>query len=113
EALLRFDRRHACRRSGNLPDHVRQQAEETRALDGASEFTLLLGGDGGDTARHDLAALGDVTHQKLGILIVDLRRVRTRERAGLATAGNRSACTRFVHASYSSIAAPSSRRRRR
>src|SRR5213080_945059 len=109
---MKIDRRHACRRSGNLPDHVRQQAEETRALDGASEFTLLLGGDGGDTARHDLAALGDVTHQKLGILVVDLRRVRTRERAGLAAAEKRTACTSFGHDSYSSSAASSSRERR-
>src|SRR5882724_3340645 len=95
-----------------LPDHVRQQAEETRALDGAREFALLLGGDGGDAARHDLAALGDVTHQKLGILVVDLRRIRTRERAGLAAAEKRTACTSFGHGSYSSIAASSSRGRR-
>src|SRR6476619_2925944 len=94
---------------GNLPDHVRQQAKETRALDGAREFTLLLGGDGGDAARNDLAALGDVTHQKLGILVVDLRRIRTRERAGLASAEKRTACTRFGHDAYSSITASSSR----
>jgi hypothetical protein len=30
---------------------VRQQTEETRALDGAREFALLLGGDGGDAAQ--------------------------------------------------------------
>src|ERR1700693_5969323 len=84
-----FDRRYASADRGFLPDHVRQQTEETRALDGAREFTLLLGGDGGDAARHDLAALGHVTHQKLGILVVDLRRVRTRERAGLAAAEKR------------------------
>ncbi len=41
-----------------LANDVRQQTEETRALDGTREFTLLLGGDGGDAARHDLAALG-------------------------------------------------------
>src|ERR1700687_1117887 len=79
------------------PNHVRQQTEETRALDGAREFALLLGGDRGDAARHDLAALGDVTHQKLGILVVDLRRIRTRERAGLAAAKKRTACTCFSH----------------
>src|SRR5271156_6512332 len=97
-----------------LPDHVRQQPEETRALDGAREFTLLLGGDGGDAARHDLAALGDVTHQQLGILVVDLRRVRTRERAGLAAAEKRTTCTSFSHDSYSSplTASASSRGRR-
>src|ERR1700712_2378995 len=88
-----------------LADHVRQQPEETRALDGAREFTLLLSGDGGDAARHDLAALGDVTHQQLGILVVDLRRIRTRERAGLAATEKRTACTSFSHDSYSSVVA--------
>src|SRR5215218_2877571 len=85
-----------------LANDVGQQAEETRALDGAREFTLLLGGDGGDAARHDLAALGHVTHQQLGILVVDLRRIRTRERAGLAATEKRTACTSFSHDSYSS-----------
>jgi len=35
----------------------------------------FLGGHRRDAARHHLAALGDVTHQQLGILVVDLRRV--------------------------------------
>src|SRR5688572_17656662 len=95
-----------------LSNDVGQQAEETRALDGARELTLLLGGDGGDAARHDLAALRDVTHQQLGILVVDLRRIRTRERAGLAATEKRTACTSFSHGSYSSTAASSSRGRR-
>src|SRR5579863_957150 len=97
-----------------LANNVRKQTEETRALDGAREFTLLLGGNGGDAARHDLAALGHVTHQQLGILVVDLRRVRTRERTGLAAAEKRTACTSFSHDSYSSTAttASSSRGRR-
>src|SRR6202047_3919798 len=95
-----------------LADHVRQQTEKARGLDGAREFTLLLGGDGGDAARHDLAALGDVTHQQLGILVVDFRRIRTRERAGLAAAEKRTACTSFSHCSYSSTTAASSRGRR-
>src|SRR5260221_7692672 len=95
-----------------LANDVGQQAQEPRALDGAGEFTLLLGGDGSDAARHDLAALGDVTHQQLGILVVDLRRIRTRERAGLAAAEKRTACTSFGHGSYSSVAASSSRGRR-
>src|SRR5471030_149367 len=95
-----------------LTDHVGKQTEKTRALDGAREFTLLLGGDGGDAARHDLAALGNVTHQQLGILVVDLRRIRTRERAGLAAAEKRTACTSFSHDSYSSTAASRSEERR-
>src|SRR5579871_4748946 len=92
---------------------VGQQTQEPRALDGAGELTLLLGGDRRDAARHDLAALGDVTHQQLGILVVDLRRVRTRERAGLAAAEKRTACTSFGHGSYSCslLASASSRGR--
>src|SRR5258707_4572955 len=66
EFLLEHDliRKTGTHFSGSccLPDHVRQQAEETRALDGAREFTLLLGGDGGDAARHDLSPLPDVKH---------------------------------------------------
>src|SRR5258705_4165556 len=88
-----------------LANDVRQQTEEPRALDGAGEFTLLLGGDGGDAAPHDLAALGDVTHQQLGILVVDLRRIRTPERAGLGATEKRPACTSFSHDSYSSSVA--------
>src|ERR1700728_1406896 len=95
-----------------LANDVRQQAEETGALDGARELALLLGRHGGDPARHDLAALGHVAHQQLGILVVDLRRVRTRERAGLAAAEKRTACTSFSHDSYSSTAASASSRGR-
>src|SRR5258708_3586246 len=94
-------------------NNVRQQAEKTRALDGTREFTLLLGGDRGDAARHDLAALGHVTHQQLGILVVDLRRIRPGERAGLAAAEKRTACTSFSHEPYSSTAASASSRGRR
>src|SRR5437763_13493278 len=97
-----------------LANDVGQEAEEPRALDGAREFALLLGGHRRDAARHDLAALGDVTHQQLGILVVDLRRVRTCERAGLAAAEKRTAGTGFSHCSYSpsGVSAASSRGRR-
>src|SRR5471032_1582711 len=108
------DRRRVCRRSTDfLTNDVRQQAEETRALDGAREFALLLGGDRGDAARHDLAALGVVTHQQLGILVVDLRRIGTCERAGLAAAEKRTACTSLGHCSYSPSATSTSSRGRR
>src|SRR5947207_2513791 len=96
-----------------LANDVGQEAEETRALDGARELTLLLGRDRRDAARHDLAALGDVTHQQLGILVVDLRRVRARERAALAAAEERTACTSFSHASYSTAGVSASSRGRR
>src|SRR5262245_37800068 len=96
-----------------LANDVGEKPEETRALDGAGELTLLLGGHRRDAARHDLAALGDVTHQQLGILVVDLRRIRARERAALATAKKWTACTSFSHDSYSSPAASASSRERR
>ena len=44
-------------------DDVRQQAEETGALDRLGEFALLLLGNGRDAGRNDLAALGNVALQ--------------------------------------------------
>src|SRR3954449_6010217 len=84
-----------------LANDVGQQAQEPRALDGAGKLTLLLRGHRGDAARHDLAALGDVAHQELGVLVVDLRSIRARERAALATTEKRATCTSFSHCSYS------------
>src|SRR3569623_1267778 len=98
-----------------LANDVGQQAQEPRALDGAGELTLLLRGYRGDAARHDLAALGDVTHQQLAVLVVDLRRIGSRERAALATTEKRAACTSFSHWSYSPsvvVVSASSRGRR-
>src|SRR4029078_6861878 len=85
----------------------------TRRFSGERELALLLGGHCRDAARHDLAALGDVTHQQLGILVVDLRRIRTGERTGLAAAEKRTACTSFSPDSYSSTPASASSRERR
>src|ERR1700761_9846982 len=65
---------------------VRQQGQEAGPLDGDGELALLLGGHRGDPARHDLAALAQEARQQAHVLVVDLRRVRARERAGLATA---------------------------
>src|SRR5690606_38197173 len=67
-------------------DDVGQKREEARALDGAGEFTLLLGGNRRDAARNDLAALRDVALQELHVLVIDLRGVGAGEGAGLATA---------------------------
>src|ERR1700728_3405808 len=103
----------AADQRSSLANDVRKQTEETCALDGARQFALLLGGNCCDAARHDLAALGNVAHQQLGILVVDLRRIRARERAGLATAEKRTACTSFSHCSYSSSATSTSSRGRR
>src|SRR4051812_17970068 len=61
--------------------HVRQQRQEASALDGLRQLALLLGGDRGDAAGHDLAALGDVAREQSRVLVVDLRRVCARERA--------------------------------
>src|SRR5205807_577314 len=72
-------------------DHVGQQAEKARTLDGARELALFLGGHGGDAARHDLAALGYVALQEPHVLVVDLGRVRPRKRTGLAAAEERPA----------------------
>src|SRR3954467_10923477 len=97
-----------------LANDVGQQAQEPRALDGAGKLTLLLRGHRGDAARHDLAALGDVTHQQLGILVVDLRSIRARERAGLAATEKRPGCPSFSHdSSSSSVASTASSRGRR
>src|SRR2546423_11925168 len=64
-----YDRRHACHRSPELlTNDVGQQAEETRALDRAREFALLLGRDGGDAAPADLASARAGTRHKLWIL---------------------------------------------
>src|SRR5262245_61972133 len=71
--------------------HVRQQAEKAGALDGARDFSLLLGGDRRDPARHDLAALRNVALQEPHVLVVDLRRIAPGERAGLAAAKERAA----------------------
>src|SRR5208282_1829389 len=70
---------------------VGQQAEEARALYRDGELALLLGGDGGDAARHDLAALRQEARQQAHVLVVDDRRVRAGERAGLAAAIERPA----------------------
>src|SRR3954470_10458964 len=76
-----------------LLDDVGKQAEEARALDRLGELALLLGRDRRDAARHDLAALRDVAGQELHVLVVDLRSVRAREWAGLATTEERTTAT--------------------
>src|SRR5262249_58720158 len=67
-------------------NQIGQQPQKTRPLDRSCKLPLLLGGDRSDPTRHNLAALRNVTLQELHILIVDLRRLIARERAGLAPA---------------------------
>ena len=73
-------------RDGRSADHIGQKAQEAGALDRLGEFALLAGADRGDPGGHDLAALGDVTRQQARVLVVDLRRIGARERAGFAAA---------------------------
>src|SRR3712207_525740 len=80
---------HEAAHPNALADHVGQQAQEAGALDRLGELTLLLGRHSRDAGRNDLAALGDVAGQELRVLVVDLRRVGARERAGLATTEER------------------------
>ena len=69
-----------------LAHHVGQKAHEARTLDGAGQLTLLLGRNGRDAAGHNLATLGNEASEKLDVLVVNLRRAFTRERAALAAA---------------------------
>src|ERR1700674_4115537 len=74
-------------------NYVGQKPEKTGALDGTREFALLERRHRGDTARHDLAALGNVALQQPHVLVVDLRRIGAGERAGLAPPEERTART--------------------
>ena len=64
---------------------VRDQRQETRALDGRCQLTLVLGLGTGHAARHDLAVLGEVLTQGVEILLVDLFDALGGELAELAT----------------------------
>ena len=52
--------------------HIGQQGDLTGALDGDGQLTLMHGTGAGGTTGQDLAALGNVTAQFCGILIIDL-----------------------------------------
>src|SRR5258708_8947020 len=86
-----------CRTRARLPaalfQRVGQEGEEARTLDRLGKLALLLGRNRGNPARHDLAALGDEALQQLDILVVDLRRARSRERAGFAAPEERATRT--------------------
>src|SRR4029079_13415835 len=75
--------------SFSLLHDVGKQADVASALDGARELALLLGRDGGDARRDDLAALRDEALEQAHVLVIDLRRVLAREGAGLAAAEKR------------------------
>src|SRR5437762_14238554 len=67
--------RMTCMFQSSSLNRERQQREFARELDGAGEFTLLLGGHRGDAGWYDLALFGDEALQQLHILVVDLRAV--------------------------------------
>src|ERR1043166_2693600 len=73
------------------------------ALDRLGELALLLRGNRGDPAGHDLAAFGHEALEQADVLVVDLRRILAGERAALAAAEKRTG-----HRDYS----PSRSRRR-
>src|SRR3546814_19537031 len=62
---------------------IRQQREETRALDRQCQLTLITRAGAGDAGRNDLAVLANVTLEQGEILVVDLRSVVRAELAGL------------------------------
>src|SRR5436305_15131877 len=72
--------------AASLAHCVGHDADEARALDGLCKLALLERRHGGNAARHDLAALGDVALQQAHVLVVDLGGVIARERAGFAAA---------------------------
>src|SRR3546814_18773175 len=57
-----------------------------RALDRLGELALLLGRNGGDARRDDLAPLGDEALEQAYVLIIDAGSVLAGERAALAAA---------------------------
>src|SRR4029079_12159081 len=72
--------------SSSLFHDVGKQADVPGALDRTRQFALLLGGNGGDPRRDDLAALGDKALEQSDVLVIDARRVLARKGAGLAAA---------------------------
>src|SRR5690606_7299934 len=63
---------------------VRDQREETGALDRRSQLALVVRLGAGDAAGDDLAGLGDVLAQGVEILVIDLLHALSGELAELA-----------------------------
>src|SRR5690606_18032408 len=82
-------RRMICMVLPSLLNDVGQQAQVAGALDRLGQLALLLGRNRGDAAGDDLATLGHEALQQAHVLVVDLRSVLGRERAGLAAAEER------------------------
>src|ERR1700743_1081390 len=71
-----------CMVRSSLHD-IGKQRHEAGALDRVRQGALVLGRDGGDARRNNLAALGNVTLQQFHVLVVDLGRIGAGERGGL------------------------------
>src|SRR5690606_32469157 len=72
-------------RSGVVVVGVRDQRQETGALDGRGQLALVLRLGAGDAAGNDLAGLGEVLAQGVEILVIDLLDTFGGELAELAT----------------------------
>src|SRR5690606_4677622 len=113
---------------------VRQQRQETGALDRGGKLALVLGLGTGDAAGNNLAGLGDVLAQGVEILVIDLGHAFGSELAELAAteelghgvgflgAGSQAALSSLLSSSLSlasdsveldRLPSPSSSRRRR
>lgn len=64
---------------GRLPNQVWNQGHEARALDSVRELALVPATDAGALARHDLTEGGQVTAERVRILVVNLLDVHLAE----------------------------------
>src|SRR5439155_10985790 len=71
---------------------IGKRAVQSRPPDRLRKLTLPLCRDRGDTAWHDLAALGNETLQELDILVIDLWRVWAGKRARFSSPEEGTAC---------------------
>src|ERR1700731_3290479 len=74
-----------------LTDYVGQKPKKAGTFDGLCQLALLLGRNGGDPRRDDLAALRNIAREETGVLVIDFGRVRAGKRAGFAAAKERPA----------------------
>ena len=61
--------------------HIREQRHETGALDGVSQFSLVLGADAGMPRIDDLRLARNKTPQKVHFLIIDVVQILRAEKA--------------------------------
>jgi hypothetical protein len=60
---------------------VWQQSQEACTLDRGRQLALVIGFGTGNTARHNLASLGNKTFQNIEILVINLGNAFSRETA--------------------------------